>query len=86
MAAAELPKWIWDLVIAIEIHEDTHPKENGCLSQVLSRVPSEVRAQASVIQSYVAQAQSSELTEKIQRNWGDLMDSLIPAGPPAPEA
>jgi hypothetical protein len=48
----ELPKWAWDLVIAVQKHEDEHPKGGACFEAVLAPIPAEIRDQAAAIHSY----------------------------------
>lgn len=82
MTAPDLPPWAWNLVIALQQHEDEHDKDAPCLNSVLSAVPSDVRDQATVIRRYVQQARQSHAEEviaaRIERMWGDLGDVLRP--------
>jgi hypothetical protein len=73
----DLPLWTWNLIIAMQRHEDLHGKEDTCLSGVLNAVPADVRAQAAAISSYVQKASSSELGARIEKSFGDLVDELM---------
>lgn len=57
-----LPKWVYDLVIALQTHEDEHGKETACLAPVLALVPAGVGHEADAIRRYTAMA-ATETTE-----------------------
>jgi hypothetical protein len=59
---SDLPKWVYDLVIALQKHEDEHAKESACLESVLALVPNEVTRDADAIRHYVAMATVPEAT------------------------
>lgn len=46
------PPWLYDLVTAIENHEDTHAKGQSCFDAVLAAVPLRVRREARVVAAY----------------------------------
>ncbi|MEU5772717.1 hypothetical protein ABZ819_05350 [Streptomyces venezuelae] len=76
MAPPDLPLWAWNLIIAIQRHEELHGKEDTCLDGVLNAVPAEVRQQAEAINSYVHKANSTELGKRIEKNLVDLVGSF----------
>lgn len=61
---ADLPKWVWDLIIQLETQEDTHPelyrrmssaeyvRWNWCPAAALNSIPAEIRGQARAIRQY----------------------------------
>lgn len=49
---ADLPKWVWDLVIALRRYEDEHAKGGACLAAVLALVPTDICDQAAAISAY----------------------------------
>ncbi|MEO3978787.1 hypothetical protein [Streptomyces sp. CAU 1734] len=53
MDTLDLPRWTWDLLVALLEHEDTHAKDSTCLQTVLDTVPEEVRAQAKTVRGYL---------------------------------
>lgn len=55
MAATNVPRWAWDLVIAVQKYEDEHPKDGGCLTTILAAVPAEIRDRAEAIRSYLGE-------------------------------
>jgi hypothetical protein len=57
-----LPKWVYDLVIALQKHEDEHGKETACLAPVLALVPADVGHDADAIRRYAAMATTQEAT------------------------
>ncbi|MFG6296757.1 hypothetical protein [Streptomyces rochei] len=67
-----LPKWAWDLVIAMLNHEDEHGDDSRCLEPVLSAVPVEIRNHAEAIRSYVRAAQQGVVKERAEATWGEL--------------
>lgn len=84
MAADDVPKWVWDLVIAVQRHEAVHGKQDPCLKGVLAAVPQGIRTQAEGIAAYVQQAHGSEMAEKAMATWNSILGSLF--GPPHEEA
>ncbi|MFD7891268.1 hypothetical protein ACFV3O_23065 [Streptomyces albidoflavus] len=46
MAAPDLPRWVWGLVLALQKYEDEHDKDDPCLGKALTAVPPDVREQA----------------------------------------
>ncbi|MHC3427196.1 hypothetical protein [Streptomyces sp. DT18] len=56
MTAPDLPRWVWDLVIALQRHEEEHAKDAACLKPALAAVPADVRDKAEAIAQYVQQA------------------------------
>lgn len=58
-----LPAWVYDLVTAVQDHEDAHRgvKDGGtCLAPALEKVPILVRQGARLIAGYKAQEAASE--------------------------
>ncbi|UPZ27642.1 hypothetical protein MUK60_07320 [Streptomyces sp. LRE541] len=78
MASPDLPLWVWNLIIAVQGHEDQHASSDPCLKGVLNAVPAEVRSQAEAISAYVQQARGDEVADKAAKMWGDLMAGLFP--------
>jgi hypothetical protein len=68
----DLPKWAWDLVIAMLNHEDEHGDDTRCLKPVLSAVPVEIRDRAEAIRSYVRAAQQGVVKERAEATWSEL--------------
>lgn len=78
MASPDLPIWAWNLIIAVQGHEDQHASSDQCLKAVLNAIPADVRSQAEAIAAYVQQARGNELADKAAKAWGYLMESLSP--------
>jgi hypothetical protein len=51
-----LPKWVYDLVIALQQHEDEHGEGTTCLAPVLAHVPADVSRDADAIRRYASMA------------------------------
>ncbi|WP_435246353.1 hypothetical protein [Streptomyces sp. NRRL F-5630] len=60
MPTTELPRWVWDLVIAVQRHEEEHAKDAACLKPVLAAVPADVRDKATAIAQYVQQGRRED--------------------------
>lgn len=76
---ADLPLWAWNLIIAVQGHEEQHGSSDHCLKGVLAAVPPEVGSQAEAIAAYVQQARGDEIADKAAKTWGDLMTAFFPA-------
>lgn len=74
--APDLPLWAWNLIIAVQGHEDQHASSDQCLKGVLNAVPAEVRSQAEAIAAYIQQARGNDIADKAAKTWGDLMESF----------
>lgn len=67
---SELPTWVWDLVIALEVQRDEHPtlhdaygkRLDWCPCEAINAVPPEVLAQAKAIRAYT-QAKEREAAQ-----------------------
>jgi hypothetical protein len=81
----DLPLWAWNLIIAIQRHEEVHGKSDTCLTGVLNAVPDDVRAQAEAISSYVQKASGNEFGKRISDGLSDLVDSLGNLQPVPPD-
>jgi len=46
------PPWVYDLVTAIENHEDVHAEGDACFDSVLAAVPLQTRREAHAIAAY----------------------------------
>lgn len=73
----DLPLWAWNLVIAMQHHEDLHAKSDPCLNGVLNNVPVDVRQQAAAISAYVQKASGHHLADKVTKTFGDVLDSFF---------
>lgn len=73
----DLPLWAWNLIIAVQGHEDQHASSDQCLKGVLNAIPTDVQQQADAIAAYVRQARGNELADKAAKTWGDLMAGLV---------
>lgn len=71
---AVLPKWVWDLTIAMLNHEDEHGADKTCLNAVVSAIPLDVRDQAEAIRAYVQAAAQSTTKDHIESTWNTLAD------------
>lgn len=52
----ELPKWVWDLVIAIDKYESEHdyiPDRSNCLMSLSNIIPRDVHNTAESIRKYL---------------------------------
>lgn len=78
MASPDLPIWAWNLIIAVQGHEDQHNSSDQCLKGVLNAIPADVRSQAEAIAAYVQQARGNELADKAAETWNDLMAAFFP--------
>lgn len=76
MTSSDLPRWVWDLVIAVARYEDTHAKGAPCLDGVLTVIPSDVRAKAQAIAEYVGLAQQEARMARAEAAFGYLAESL----------
>ncbi|MEU9611890.1 hypothetical protein AB0D56_10095 [Streptomyces sp. NPDC048209] len=77
----DLPFWAWNLVIAMQHHEDLHAKSDPCLNGVLDNVPADVRNQAAAISAYVQKASGHHLADKVTKTFSDVLDSFFgPSG------
>lgn len=72
----DLPKWVWDLTIAMLNHEDEHSADSNCLNAVVSAIPIDVRDQAEAIRAYVRSAGQSSTKDHIESTWNTLMDGF----------
>lgn len=77
MSVPDLPLWGWNLIIAMQRHEELHGKQDTCLDGVLNAVPADVRSQAQAISNYVIKASNTEVGARIEKSFGDLVDSLM---------
>ncbi|MEU1434050.1 hypothetical protein ABZ438_08115 [Streptomyces sp. NPDC005786] len=73
----DLPLWAWNLVIAMQHHEDLHAKSDPCLNGVLNNVPADVRNQAAAISAYVQKASGHHLADKVTKSLSDILDSFF---------
>lgn len=80
----DLPLWAWNLIIAMQQHEELHGSSDRCLNGVLRAVPPEVRQQAEAISGYVKKASGQQIADKAAKTWGDLMDAFF--GTPTAQA
>ncbi|MYR28733.1 MULTISPECIES: hypothetical protein, partial [unclassified Streptomyces] len=53
MTAPNLPRWVWDLVIAVQRYEEEHPMDEVCVEPLLAAVPADARDKAAAIAQYV---------------------------------
>jgi hypothetical protein len=86
MASPDLPLWAWNLIIAVQGHEDQHASSDQCLKSVLNAIPAEVRSQAEAIGAYVRQARGNDIADKAASQWGEIMASFFPKPQAEPEA
>ena len=77
MASPDLPIWAWNLIIAIQQHEELHGREDTCLKGVLAAVPPDVRTQAEAICAYVKKAQGNDIADKAAKTWDGIMASFF---------
>lgn len=69
----DLPLWAWNLVIAMQKHEDLHAKSDTCLSGVLNAIPADVCTQAAAISAYVQKASGHQLADQATKTWNDMV-------------
>jgi len=74
----DLPLWAWNLIIAVQEHEDAHASSDPCLKGVLNAVPADVRTQAEAISAYVQKARGNDLADEAASAWDHLMASFAP--------
>lgn len=74
----DLPLWAWNLIIAVQGHEDQHASSAPCLKGVLNAIPNEVLSQAEAISAYVQKARGNEVADKAAKAWAHLMAGLSP--------
>jgi hypothetical protein len=70
----DLPLWAWNLIIAMQRHEELHGKEDTCLDGVLAAVPADVRTQAEAISGYIQKASDHQLADQAAKNWDDTIE------------
>jgi protein involved in temperature-dependent protein secretion len=76
MATSDLPKWVWDLVIALQKHEDEHGDEANCHAPVLGLIPKDIGHQADAIRRYADMARTDTVMKQAKEQWSGLADSL----------
>lgn len=86
MVSPVLPNWAWNLIIAVQGHEEQHASSDQCLKGVLNAIPADVRSQAEAISVYVTQARGNDIADKASKSWGDLMAAFQPASHAAPKS
>ncbi|MFF0166815.1 hypothetical protein [Streptomyces prasinus] len=69
----DLPLWGWNLIIAMQRHEELHGKSDTCLDGVLKAVPDEVLAQAEAISAYVQKASGHQLADQATKTWDQMI-------------
>lgn len=72
----DLPKWVWDLTIAMLNHEDEHSAGGVCLNAAVSSIPIDVREQAEAIRAYVQAAGQSSTKDHVESTWNKLLDGF----------
>lgn len=77
MASPELPLWAWNLIIAVQGHEDQHASSDQCLKGVLNAIPADIQQQAEAINAYIRQAQGHEIADKAAKTWDGIMASFF---------
>lgn len=70
----DLPLWAWNLIIAMQQHEELHGNSDTCLNGVLHAVPPEVRQQAEAISGYVKKASGQQIADNAAKKWSNLVD------------
>lgn len=73
----DLPLWAWNLIIAMQRHEELHGSTDTCLNGVLHAVPADVRQQAEAISRYIQAASGNHIADQAAKKWGDLMDAFF---------
>ncbi|MFG3046243.1 hypothetical protein ACGFZR_15105 [Streptomyces sp. NPDC048241] len=72
----DLPLWGWNLIIAMQRHEELHGSQDTCLGGVLNAVPVEVRQQAEAISDYIRKASGHQLADKADAMFSNLVGSF----------
>lgn len=87
----DLPLWAWNLIIAMQRHEELHGRQDNCLNGVLAAIPAGVRSQAEAISAYVQKARGDEIADQAAKTWDGIMgaffgkpDATQPDGEAAP--
>jgi hypothetical protein len=75
----DLPLWGWNLIIAMQRHEELHGKDDACLGGVLAAVPAEVRQQAEAISGYIQKASGHQLADQATKNFEKIMGGFFSA-------
>lgn len=73
----DLPLWGWNLIIAIQRHEDLHGSADTCLKGVLNAVPVDVRQQADAISNYIQKASGHQIADRAAQNFNDIMNGFF---------
>lgn len=73
----DLPLWGWNLIIAMQRHEDLHGSQDTCLKGVLNAVPADVRQQADAISSYIQKASGHCIADNAAEEFGKIMDGFF---------
>ncbi|MDX2757892.1 hypothetical protein [Streptomyces europaeiscabiei] len=73
----DLPLWGWNLIIAMQRHEDLHGTQDTCLNGVLNAVPADVRQQADAISSYIQKASGHQIADDATEEFGKIMDGFF---------
>jgi hypothetical protein len=83
----DLPLWGWNLIIAMQRHEELHGSQDTCLKGVLNAVPADVRQHAEAISDYVQKASGHKVADNAIKTYGELIGSFFDktSEPPAPE-
>lgn len=83
MASPDLPIWAWNLIIAVQGHEEQHANGDRCLKGVLAAIPADVQNQAEAIAAYIRQARGKEIADKAAQTWDDLIAGFFGSARPA---
>jgi hypothetical protein len=78
MASPDLPLWAWNLIIAVQGHEEQHGSSDQCLKGVLKAAPVEVLSQAEAISAYVQKARGDAVADRAAKTWTDIMEGFFP--------
>lgn len=73
----DLPLWAWNLIIAMQRHEDLHGSSDTCLNGVLHAVPVEVRQQAEAISRYIQKASGNQVADNAMQNFEKIMGAFF---------
>ena len=73
----DLPLWAWNLIIAMQRHEDLHGSSDTCLNGVLHAVPTEVRQQAEAISGYIQKASGNQIADNAIQNFEKIMGAFF---------
>lgn len=73
----DLPLWAWNLIIAMQRHEDLHGSSDACLNGVLHAIPAEVRQQAEAINRYIQAASGNQLADNAAQNFEKIMGAFF---------